>query len=476
MKGRLIKSLFSSGLQAVSVQVLGVMFLGIVAFYLSDEEFGIISWANALSMFITTIIGFGLEQVVVRRIAASATSNWAAAAFLFHVFIGSVLGIVLITSFSYACTNCGTAVGVLPMFFVAQSVILLIVPLKQFLNAKHIFTPYGLIAILSNTLKILIAFILVKTASLSISVVAMIFVFASLLEFVMLLIYVLVKTDFSFRFKIPAYKKLLKEATPQYLSAIFDTTLSRFDWILLGIIGVSYAATGAYSFAYRAYELARLPIVIVAPVILNIFANLLAKDGRLSTGKIKTVNDIFVVEVFIAVLIPLVFSILWAPVLDSIPNFADKYGSKNETEFVILSVCIPIHFFVNLLWTLAFSARKYKKITTITVITASSNILLNVILIPLYSGVGAATAYLITTCIQVAFYYKLVYDYIIKITITPMLVFIFIAAGVYALSAQLNLHVVFKVSIAVVVYITAGFITGTISKKHFLTLIAFIKK
>lgn len=476
MKGKLIKSLFSSGLQAVSVQVLGVIFLGIVAYYLSDEEFGIISWANALSMFITTIIGFGLEQVVVRRIAASSTSNWAAAAFLFHVFIGSLISITIVSLFATNCPGCGEAVSYLPLFYVAQSVILLIVPLKQFLNAKHIFTPYGVIAIVSNMLKIAVAFVLVSRGYLTVNVVAVIFICASLVEFIFLLIYILAKTDFSFRFKIQAYKKLVKEAAPQYLSAVFDTTLSRIDWILLGIIGVSYASTGAYSFAYRAYELARLPIVIIAPVILNIFANQLAKDGHLSDEKKRTVNDIFTVQAFFAVMIPLVFSIIWAPVLDSIPNFADKYGSKNETEFVILSVCIPIQFFINLLWTLSFSARKYKKITTITIITASSNVLLNLALIPFLNGVGAATAYLLTTLIQVILYYKLVKDYIIKIQVRPMLASIAIAAVVYFIAASVELHIALKASAALIIYLAAGLGTGTIRKQNLVTLISLIRK
>lgn len=476
MKGKLIKSLFSSGLQAVSVQVLGVIFLGIVAYYLSDEEFGIISWANALSMFITTIIGFGLEQVVVRRIAASSSSNWAAAAFLFHVFIGSLISITIVSIFADNYSGSDEAISYLPLFYVAQSVILLIVPFKQFLNAKHIFTPYGVIAIISNILKIAVAFWLVGRGLLTVNIVAVIFICASLFEFIFLLIYILAKTDFSFRFKIQAYKKLIKEATPQYLSAVFDTTLSRIDWILLGIIGVSYASTGAYSFAYRAYELARLPIVIIAPVILNIFANILAKDTHLSDEKKDTVNDIFRVEAFIAVLIPLVFSIIWAPVLDSIPNFADKYGSKNEVEFVILSACIPLHFFINLLWTLSFSARKYKKITTITIITASSNIVLNLALIPFYSGKGAAIAYLLTTLIQVSLYYKLVKDYIISIRVKPLFIFLLIAGIIYFLASGFEMHVAIKVSTAVLVYAVAGFATRTIRKQNLLTLMALIRK
>ena len=91
MNKSILKSFFSSGLQAVAVQVLGVLFIVIVAKVLPKEEFGIIQTVNVIAMFITTLLSFGMEQVVVRRIAASSTSDWAASAFLFHNLIGSVL-------------------------------------------------------------------------------------------------------------------------------------------------------------------------------------------------------------------------------------------------------------------------------------------------------------------------------------------------------------------------------------------------
>ncbi|WP_432326498.1 hypothetical protein ACRQ5D_21230 [Mucilaginibacter sp. P25] len=71
-------------MQALALQVLGSIFFYIISVYLSKDSFGAISWMNALSIFVTTILGFGLEQVVIRRIAASQRSDWAAAAFLFH--------------------------------------------------------------------------------------------------------------------------------------------------------------------------------------------------------------------------------------------------------------------------------------------------------------------------------------------------------------------------------------------------------
>lgn len=475
MKQSLLKSFFSSGLQAVSIQVLGVVFLGIVAYYLSVEDFGIISWANAVSMFICTLLSFGLEQVVVRRIAASKSSNWAAAAFFVHALTGSFLALLGIFFFSKYCTSCNEGIAYLPLFFAAQGLLFLVTPLKQFLNAKHIFTPYGVIAICSNLLKIVLGIYLLQNDLLTIDNVVYILMGTALLELVCLLIYVLTKTEFTFSFKFKAYKKLLKEAGPQYMAVLFDTSMSRADWILLGLIGTaSFVETGGYSFAYRAYEIARLPIVIIAPVILNIFAKMFVGNKNISTGQQESIKLIFNIQMFVAMLIPLSMNIIWSPGLDWL--FNGKYGSVNANEFLLLSVCIPIHFIVNLLWTVTFSAKKYKQITTVTIIIAISNILLNLILIPRYGGMGSAVAYLLTTILQVALYYRAVNKTLLTLPLGTTLLFFLIAAGTYYLCTLLPIHFMLQLLLAVAIYIIAGFASGKVRKSDFIALKAYLKK
>lgn len=473
MSGKLLKSFFSSGLQAVSVQVLGVLFLGVVAYYLTEDEFGIISFSNAVAMFITTMLGFGLEQVVTRRIAASSSSDWAAAAFFFHALIASVVGLLLVFTCSYFLKDGDVAFVYLPYFFLAQCLLFVVVPLKQFLNAKHLFTPYGVIAIVSNVLKIAIALTLHWYGTLTLKSVAIILIFSASIELSGLIFYVSRKTELKFTFKGKAYKKLIKEAMPQYFSAIFDTSLSRLDWILLGVIA-SYASTGGYSFAYRAYELTRLPIVIIAPVLLNIFARQMVAGGKITEDKRQLVDRIFRVQVFLAMLIPLVFNIIWSPVLDDV--FDGKYGSNNAWEFMILSFCIPLHFCINLLWTLTFSARRYKNITYVTVLTAVSNLALNLILIPAYGGKGAAISYLATTIIQGVLYYILVYKHVMKMPVAPLLVSIILGGVVYWGVQHLHWHYSLQLLVAIVAYLVIGFISGVVRKKHFQTLIYQLRK
>ncbi len=473
MKGRLLKSFFSSGLQAVSVQVLGVLFLLVVAYYLDEEQFGIINWANAVAMFLTILLSFGLEQVVVRRIAASDTSDWAAAAFFTHTIIGSLLGLLVVTCLSFWLKDAKEGLVYLPYFFAAQGLLLIVMPLKQFLNAKHMFAPYGVIAIISNICKLGIAFFLVKGEVMSITNVGYTLIVCAAVELVLLLVYVFRKTSFRLNFKIIAYKKLLKEAAPQYFAVIFDTSLSRIDWILLGIIS-TYAATGGYSFAYRAYELGRLPIVVIAPVILNLFARALSPGKVFDEDKKTLVKRLFKVQIFLAMLLPLCINILWSPLLDTL--FDGKYGSSNSIEFLMLSVCIPIHFMINLLWTLCFSARRYKRIATVTMIIAISNLVLNLVLIPYYGGMGAAISYLITTILQAALYYNTVKKRLVGLPLLSMIAFFAIATLLFFLSKEVDIHYMARVILVAVVYIFIVLLTGLVKKSDIKLLLQHLKK
>lgn len=474
MRRGILKSFFSSGLQAIAVQVLGVLFIVVVAKVLPKEEFGIIQWANATAMFITTLLSFGMEQVVVRRIASSSSSDWAASAFLFHNFIGSLLAFCLTLLAAYLLPDPRGAILYLPLFFAAQAIIFLVTPLKQFLNAKHLFTPYGIIAVFSNGCKIILAVILVKQDNFNIITTGNVLVACALIELIALLIYVKTKTSFRLRFRFSAYKKLIKESMPQYMAVVFDSSLSRLDIILLGIIGGSYAAMGEYGFAYRAYEIARLPIVIIAPVILNVFARLLSSADGITTDVQQQIKKLYTVEIFIAVLIPLTLNILWSPLLD---YFLDnKYGSANATVFLLLSVCVPLHFFVNLMWTMSFAAKKYKKIASLTMFSAVLNLVLNIALIPFWGGVGAAVAYLITTIFQTLAYYLLVNKHMMHMPLYTLFRFLAVAAIAYLIVIFIPIHVGFQLILAVMIYVSLNFVTRWIDFEHFRNLKTYLEK
>ncbi len=473
MNKNLLKLFFSSGVQAISVQVLGVAFFLILLLVMPKEDFGIINWANAVAVTLTIALSFGMDQVVLRRISASKTSDWTAAAFFFHSMIGSVATFLVL----WLCTGLFDNVSnagfyYLPWFFAAQAIIAIANPFKQYLNAKQDFTPYAIIAVVANIIKLILVYIIIKTEALNIQAVYVILISCALLEFIALLAYVKHK-KLSFNFRFSAYVKLIKESFPQYVATIFDSSLSRIDWILIGIISTN-AVTADYSSAYRAYEMTRLPLTILAPIILGIFAKMFVNNKRIEDNKIKDINDLFTVEIFFAMLLPLTLNILWSPVMDHISH--GKYGTVNHMQFLILSICIPFQFFINILWSLGFSSRHYKPISIIIGSTAVLNLVLNLFMIPFWGGEGAAIAYLITTVVQLVFYYMLVRNRIMKFSYFSFIKLLIIGIAVYLFCVQFVADTVLRLLCAVSLYVIVCFITRTVTKNEIGKTLALLKK
>jgi O-antigen/teichoic acid export membrane protein len=461
----------SSGLQAIAVQILGVAFFYFISLYLNKEDFGLISWSNAVASLITTILSFGLEQVVIRRVAAS-RSDWAGLAYLIHAAIGSLLSFFILYCLSLWKTH-SAALDILPWIFLAQALVYTASPLKQLLNAKEKFTPYAIIAIITNIIKLLAAGALVFNHSFTVRNVVNILIATAVIEFGALSVYVFLKERPYLDFKFKAYKKLLKEAFPQYLAVLFDSSLSRIDWILLGLIG-SNVATADYSFAYRAYEVAKLPLVVIGPLLLPVFSRVFNYGEQVDDHQKQRIHHLYSFEIFVAIGIILVANIAWSPWVGALTS--GKYGDSNALVFLILSVCLPLHFTINLCWTLCFAARKYKEVTRITIVTATANLILNLIFIPLWGGLGAAVAYSIATLLQAILYYRKLGRSILRLPLKPLVFMTALFLMIYFLTWKLIDNSWLALALGIPAYVMIALATKLINKEQLETVKTYFRK
>jgi O-antigen/teichoic acid export membrane protein len=474
LQSKLVKNLLSSGLQAIGSQILNVFFFFLISITLTKDEFGIIGWANAASIFIVIILGLGVEQVMVRRIAASRSSDWAVAGYISHTVLTSVITAIGLWLFVRLFKSDSAIFAYLPFFFAAQSIIFIASPLKQYLNARENFTPYGLITIAGNLVKIIMAFVYMKVGILSIQKILYILFITSFFELTALAIYISLNRNYHFRLKIKwtAYKMLLREASPQYISVIFDMALSRVDWILLGLLTTN-AVTADYSFAYRASELAKLPILTVGPIILIKFSRLFA-NGHLDEIKQHQTRRVLSVELFSAVLIVLVLNTLWTPSIGLITH--QKYGASNAAMFGLLSACLPFHFFINVMWTLCFAAKKYVQITKIAMVTAFVNLALNAILIPSFKGEGAGLAYLLSILFQSFLYHRVVNKSIMKFSLTPLFSLSFAGICSLIVAQFVGDSLVIKLATVLSVFVALALLTKQIKRSDVAVLKSYLRK
>ncbi len=455
---KLFRKFFSAGVQAFAVQFLGILFFYITSICLSKNDFGIISWANAVSVTITTLLSFGLEQVVVRRIAASRSSYWAAAAYLLHSLVFSLLSLAVLGILYYFMGGASLRMAVLPWFFLVQALVFIGTPLKQFLNAQERFTPYAIIAFCSNLLKLIAGIVWVRFFDFSIHSVLWILGVGAFAELAALLLYITRTAAFSFRVRMSAYRKLLREALPQYIAVMFDTSLARIDWILIGIL-CDNIATANYSFSYRAFEVAKLPIVIIGTILLPRFSRLLQKEGSLETAQKITINQVLQIEVLLASFMMLALNIVWSPWVDALTH--NKYGAGSAVTFLLLSLCIPLQFAINLMWMLCFSLRKYKAVAQSTMITALVNLIANLILIPLWKETGAAVAFLLATIIQTSLYLFYLKKYSVPLSVMPIVAFILVALLLLMAFRFAGIPWIWQLVISLAVFLTCFWVQKT---------------
>lgn len=395
-------------IQSVVVQLCGLLFFYLLSIRLSAADFGLLSWANAVSLFLGTVVGFGLEQIVLRRVAAgSATSAWAATALFLHSLVLSafLLGVLFLVRLFLGEGHPG--LQLLPVWFAIQSLNLLVIPLKSILNARARYMPYALIALLSNTGRIIsLVWAANQGYALDLTLAAKLMAGFAAFELLATATYIWTSPHRPpLRFPRRAYRGLLKEAMPQYLSVLFDISLARADWILLGILNTD-AATGYYSFSYRAFELLRIPAVGISLLLTPWLAPLLGRTERLEADDMLRVNTFYRLEMVVLMLGVVLLNITWTPVVGELTQ--GRYGAVNSFETLLLSCCLPLHYSINLFWMLAFSSRRYKDLARITVVSSVLNLTANALLIPTYGSRGAAIAFVLASAVQAVLYFRLI--------------------------------------------------------------------
>jgi O-antigen/teichoic acid export membrane protein len=207
------------------------------------------------------------------------------------------------------------------------------------------------------------------------------------------------KTGVALKWDKTSYIKLVSESLPQSGVVVITSALARFDWIYIGLT-LSAIKLAEYSFAYKVFEIATLPMLTIAPLLIPRFTKLFKQDSAETTN----LKFLIRVEIIIAVFVALMLNIGWAPVIDGITG--GKYGHVNVNTIFLLSLCMPLLYVNNFLWTIYFAKGQLKMILHSFIITLLVNVIGDVILIPIYKNEGAAFAFLLSCLAQTVFYLK----------------------------------------------------------------------
>ena len=400
MVRKFIHDISANTVQVFINQLCGIAIFYVLSVFFSKNEFGEINWTLAVLLTIFSILSFGIDQVIIKKIAAGEVPQLMLSVYVTHVLLtGGILYLVSIIIY-FLFPGFFLLHHLLLFFGIGKLMIFFSTPFKQLANGLEKFMPLLYMSICSNIIRSVALILFSIFSKPDITTVIIIFIAGDIAELFLsfFITKYLLKIPFSIKWNKKKYLDLLKESFPQAGVVIFTSAIARFDWIFLGILA-SNIALAEYSFAFKVFEVATLPLLIIAPVLIPRFTRLFhaAFDKNVS----EKINDLIVFfrfEMIIASLVILLLNILWIPVIDFITQ--GKYGKANHYTILILSACMPFLYAINFLWTIHFSKGRLKMIFYIFFITFLVILIGDIVLIPFFGGEGAAVAYLSATIIQ----------------------------------------------------------------------------
>ncbi len=361
-----------------------------IARYLGPEQFGLLSYTMAFAGLFLPLASLGLEEIVVREIVERPDEKYKliGAAFILRA-IGGILSVVIATlsiSLSREDHASWILVSIFSGIYIFQAFDVIIYWFNSQVQSKYVVIA-GSIAFISTTiLKIIFlqtrasifAFAAVSLGEALIAAISLILFYQSNQQSILMW-----KPDFVYA------KWLIQKSCPMILSTVATVLYLKIDQVMLGQM-LGDKTVGIYSVAVRISEIWYfIPVAIASSVAPSIIS---ARQKSLDEyhQKIQTVlNGV----VLLAYAISISMSFLAAPII------LHLYGLAYEESIPILMVHIWSSLFVFLVVTRGIYLIA-EDLTIIymqtTLLGAFTNIILNLILIPHYSGLGAAIATVIS--------------------------------------------------------------------------------
>jgi O-antigen/teichoic acid export membrane protein len=401
MKKLLIRNFSVNAIQLIVNQVLGLGIFYVLSTGLDKNSFGQINLALAVLLAGFNVLSFGIDQLVIKKIAGGADASVIVSIYIFHVLIAGLAfyGILFVGYFFLPHAN--QLYSLLLLIGIGKLMIFLSTPFKQAANGLERFKLMACMLVVSNIIRCGGLIILAISHVLSLHTIVIIFIAGDVVELLFAVFAFKQRTQIplTLKWNKKDYRNLLTEALPQTGVVLITSALARFDWIFIGFM-VSAVKLAEYSFAYKIYEISTLPLLAIAPLLIPRFTKMV-QEQNIRVPELKMLAR---VEMIVAALVALVLNVCWSPVIDGITS--GKYGLINVKTIFILTLCMPFLYLNNFLWTIYFAQGRLKMILSSFIITLLVNVIGDIILIPFFENEGAAFAFLVSCVVQVIYYLK----------------------------------------------------------------------
>jgi O-antigen/teichoic acid export membrane protein len=446
--------------------ILGFLYIMWTVRYLGAEGFGILSFALAFTGIIGVSADLGLSTLIVRELARDKSLT---GKYFGNVAVIKVILVIITYGFIVLAIN---LLGYPELTKKVVYLIALSVVFNSFTSMfysifqAHEKMEYRSLGQILNSILLLLGTLIAIDQGFSVAGFASIYFSASFVIlvytfFIYILKFFTPKKEIDIRFWNPTVKKAL----PFFLSAVVDIIAFRIDIVMLSFMKGDSVA-GWYGAAYRLMEvLLFIPAAFAGSIYPVLSKAFVSSHNFLQSAYQKSFHYLFIIGMPIAIGTTLLS--------DKIILFIYKADFVHSIiALQILIWTIPIIYLTYISGTILAAIDKQSIALKINFLCMVLNIVLNFILIPKYSLLGASIATVITSLLALIlchyflskFLYKtLDYKYIIKPVVAGMIMGIFILSFV-------EINIFLLVGISIIIYLGFLILFKTFSKED-LTLL-----
>lgn len=470
---RIAKNIGISGISQITVAILTFFLLIYIARFLGEAEFGIYSFAISFTSLFTIFADIGISQLIIREI--SRDENLTDEYLINSFIIKFILAFITFALISITINLMGYPQNVIKIVYLFGIYTILVSFAQMFIS---IFQAYekmeyaALILILEKIILISLG-IFVMISGKGLTELGLVYVFAGIIEVLIAIII----TSFKIskpkpEINLSTWKKLTIGSIPFGLNTMFALLFFKIDTVLLSILKDD-VVVGIYNAAYN-------PILalsfIVSGIITSTIYPVMSRYFTISKDSLETIT--LISSKYLAIIgFPItIFCLVFADILIDFfyaGNFIDSIGA-----FQILALCIPIRLVSTITGTHLTSINKQGLRTLSVSICAILNIILNLILIPYISYIGASIA---TVLSELSLYFIFIFfidRYYKKIGISKILLKPLIASltmGIVLIYLK-DFNIIINIILAALIYLVVLIILNTFTKRDKILFKGILKK
>ncbi|HTX60924.1 MAG TPA: flippase [Methanobacterium sp.] len=414
--------------------------------YLSVDNYGILSTALALTGIYVVFSDLGLSTLTVREVARnkSLTKKYVGNTTIIKLFLSLftfLLTVVTVYVVGYSETTV-YVIYILTAAYIFNAFSSIFYSIFQ----SHQKMEYQSVATILNSLVMLIGTFLAIHYGLNVIAFAFVYLIANAFNF----IYVLI--TYAWKFYLPNvevdlgfWKPTIKEALPLSITSIFAILLFRVDTVMLSIIS-GVEAVGFYNAAYRLMEALIFFPQVYTTAIFPVFSTLYISSKKpLKAAYLKSFKYLTILSLPIAV----GTTLLAEPII--LLLFKSSYIPSILALQIVVWV-LPFVFINYIQGSLLTAMNRQMTVMKITAAALVLNIVMNLILIPKYSFLGAAFVTVISEVLSVSLSFYVLSKLVTKVKVHKIVfkpAIACLAMALFIIMVKTNLFLAIIISIII---------------------------